>query len=308
MIIRKKNDDMKQFTAIIFVILVITGIFSSGCINTRGTAVQTITAPNQTPAPPQTLAPTQTQTLALFPDEVTQGIEPASDPIVGTWRYYLTDSDGTKILDYRMKFGADGIYAMSYDGRLESRRTDFVVYVSTGTWENSGGNYYTITLQDGTSETYVLNLKAQKLWNAKFTSIIYTPFNGDIEKATTTVLGASQTLAVTRASGAQQTTVASLTTPPPSGSSGGSHLINMTGSGDDVKKFTVAGTGLQVFRFTHDGDSDFMVWLKNSKGKLVALLVSEKGSYSGTTSRQLSAGVYYLEISADGTWSVQISS
>ena len=92
-----------------------------------------------------------------------------------------------------------------------------------------------------------------------------------------------------------------------------SHLLSaspthFSGSGADVKFFTATGTGLRIFTISHTGSGKFAIWLKDSSGKEVALLVNDIGSYSGKESVRLASGSYYLNITADGAWTIDISS
>ena len=92
-----------------------------------------------------------------------------------------------------------------------------------------------------------------------------------------------------------------------------SHLLSsspthFSGSGADVKSFTATGTGLRIFTISHTGSGKFAIWLKDSSGKEVAMLVNDIGSYSGKESVRLASGSYYLNITADGAWTIDISS
>src|SRR5680860_120668 len=54
--------------------------------------------------------------------------------------------------------------------------------------------------------------------------------------------------------------------------------IALSGQGQQASdKFTL-GSGLAVFQLTHNGSSNFGVWLKDSKGQNVELLANEIGS------------------------------
>ena len=88
-------------------------------------------------------------------------------------------------------------------------------------------------------------------------------------------------------------------------SSGQTHL---SGSGDDVRSFTTTGTGLRIFTMSHTGTHNFAVVLKDNGGNYVTLLANEIGSYSGKKSQQLTSGTYYLDITTDGSWTIDISS
>ena len=93
--------------------------------------------------------------------------------------------------------------------------------------------------------------------------------------------------------------------PSSSSSSGQTHL---SGRGDDVRSFTATGSGLRIFTMSHTGTHNFAVVLKDSGGNYVTLLANEIGSYSGKKSERLTTGTYYLDITADGAWTIDISS
>jgi len=50
------------------------------------------------------------------------------------------------------------------------------------------------------------------------------------------------------------------------------------------------------------------VILKDSGGKYVTSLANKIGSYSGKKSEQLTSGIYYLDVTADGSWIIEIAS
>jgi hypothetical protein len=83
--------------------------------------------------------------------------------------------------------------------------------------------------------------------------------------------------------------------------------IALSGQGQQASdKFTLE-SGLAVFQLTHNGSSNFGVWLKDSKGKNVELLANEIGSFNGSKAVGVSAGEYILDVSADGAWTVNIT-
>ncbi len=98
-----------------------------------------------------------------------------------------------------------------------------------------------------------------------------------------------------------------ITQPRPS--SGVKKPINFTGTGDDVPQFMYfKKKGLARFNMSHSGESNFVVWLFNEKGNRVDLLVNEIGNYNGSTSVRIpKKGVYLLDITADGSWSISIN-
>ncbi len=82
----------------------------------------------------------------------------------------------------------------------------------------------------------------------------------------------------------------------------------LIGRGDDVVSFNTTGTGIRVFTINHLGTSgNFAVWLKDSQGNSLSLLVNEIGQYYGKKSYQLKTGKYYLDVSAEGTWTIEIN-
>lgn len=81
----------------------------------------------------------------------------------------------------------------------------------------------------------------------------------------------------------------------------------ITGSGDDVIMLP-AGAKAGLVAATHAGDSNFIVESTTGSGEYVSLLVNEIGSYSGTAAFGIDpwadSSAKYLEITADGPWSV----
>jgi len=83
--------------------------------------------------------------------------------------------------------------------------------------------------------------------------------------------------------------------------------IHLIGHGNDVQPFNTTETGLNTFTLHHTGVSNFAVTLKDKDGKYLSLLVNEIGEYSGKKSETLGAGNYTLEITADGDWTIGIT-
>jgi hypothetical protein len=91
----------------------------------------------------------------------------------------------------------------------------------------------------------------------------------------------------------------------------GSSVIDAThlsGYGNDVRWYNTTETGQKTFSMHHSGDSNFAITLKDADGKYISLLANEIGEYSGKKSERLTAGEYYLEITADGEWTIGITS
>jgi hypothetical protein len=73
---------------------------------------------------------------------------------------------------------------------------------------------------------------------------------------------------------------------------------SLDGQGDDVVVYTGDGG---VATITHDGESNFAIWLYYANGR--DLLVNDIGSYSG---QQLLDDAALLQITADGEWSMEV--
>jgi hypothetical protein len=84
--------------------------------------------------------------------------------------------------------------------------------------------------------------------------------------------------------------------------------IRFSGQGNDGRWYNTTETGLKTFSMHHTGDRNFAITLKDKDGKYISLLVNEIGDYSGKKSERLTAGDYYLDITADGEWTIGITS
>lgn len=91
--------------------------------------------------------------------------------------------------------------------------------------------------------------------------------------------------------------------------------IQLSGHGDDITQSFVLTTGVAIFQMSHVGSSNFAIWLVTQGGVEEELLANEIGSYQGSTlvgvttsySGDVVPGTYYLEVTADGDWTVTIS-
>lgn len=110
----------------------------------------------------------------------------------------------------------------------------------------------------------------------------------------------------------QGTTVLSYDSKQPECGTGGSSSSSndgvISGYGDDVIPLNVQTAGLYIFSMSHSGRSNFIVWVKGGDGYHQDLLVNEIGHYSGKKSTRLEKGKYYVDITADGHWTIQIGS
>ena len=83
--------------------------------------------------------------------------------------------------------------------------------------------------------------------------------------------------------------------------------VHLIGYGSDVRSWNVTEAGQKTFAMHHAGDRNFAITLKDENGKYIALLANEIGEYSGKKSERLSTGIHYLEITADGDWTISIA-
>jgi len=83
--------------------------------------------------------------------------------------------------------------------------------------------------------------------------------------------------------------------------------IALSGTGQEATSKFSLEKGLSIFRMTHDGDSNFGVWLLDGEGEKVDLLVNEIGAFDGSKAVGIKKqGDYILDISADGRWTITI--
>ena len=86
-----------------------------------------------------------------------------------------------------------------------------------------------------------------------------------------------------------------------------SESIKLSGTGQQASPKFGLKEGLAVFRMTHDGTSLFSIRLLDNQGAFVERLVYERGDFDGSKAVGIDeAGVYILDISADGNWTVSI--
>jgi hypothetical protein len=88
----------------------------------------------------------------------------------------------------------------------------------------------------------------------------------------------------------------------------GSKSITLSGTGDDVREFTLYGDGMRIFVMSYSGNHNFAIWVKDAQGDKIDLIANEIGSYSGKKSERMGPGTYYLDVTASGPWTVTITS
>lgn len=94
----------------------------------------------------------------------------------------------------------------------------------------------------------------------------------------------------------------------PSPTTGETPPVSLTGTGDTAAQVLDLQAGSARFNMTHDGDSNFIVWLYDEAGTAEALLANEIGQYDASTVENIpSDGFYFLDIVADGAWTIEVS-
>ncbi len=81
------------------------------------------------------------------------------------------------------------------------------------------------------------------------------------------------------------------------------------GTGDTRQSFTVTESGTRVFAMDYQGEQPFTVELRDSQGTILEILADEPSRYNGIkASDSLQTGTYYLDVTASGPWTIDISS
>ena len=99
----------------------------------------------------------------------------------------------------------------------------------------------------------------------------------------------------------------------PRASSASSVPATITGNGDDVPEPFEIPSGPVQFTMNHEGASNFIVTLYDANGRYVDLLANEVGAYSGSKSVSSggvfgsSPGIHYIDVDADGDWSIEVT-
>lgn len=160
------------------------------------------------------------------------------------------------------------------DGKTQETYSSVPNVFYNGTWMPVGDNTYLVTRDSGEKTIWIHDLSANTISKRDSPSIVFTLYQG---------VGRSAKSA---------------------GSAAGSVAV-LSGTGDQVVPFTATSSGLWVFTLNYSGPSNFIVWLKDSQGKRMAVLANEIGTYSGVKPQKLDAGKYYLNVTASGPWTIQ---
>lgn len=83
--------------------------------------------------------------------------------------------------------------------------------------------------------------------------------------------------------------------------------IQLSGTGQQASQKFDLESGLSLFKMTHVGTSNFSIWLYDSSGQRIELLVNESGNFDGSKAVGITKkGEYILDVSASGKWTVDI--
>ena len=85
--------------------------------------------------------------------------------------------------------------------------------------------------------------------------------------------------------------------------------LTLSGRGQTAPSAFRLNNGIAIFRMSHTGQSNFVIWLfEVSTGDRVDLVVNEIGAFTGSAALSVRrSGIYMIDVSADGDWSVDIS-
>ena len=85
-------------------------------------------------------------------------------------------------------------------------------------------------------------------------------------------------------------------------------VAELSGYGDEATDFIHLESGLARWDYQHDGQSNFIVWLLDSQGNMVAGVANEIGSCEGSSADGVrSGGEFLLDVMADGNWTITLS-
>jgi hypothetical protein len=79
----------------------------------------------------------------------------------------------------------------------------------------------------------------------------------------------------------------------------------ISGSGAKGTHLYHIDSGLKSFKTEYLGEGNFIVWLLNEKGRKIAILANEIGTFSGVKETNIpSSGFYLFDIQAEGKWEI----
>ncbi|MGW3352580.1 hypothetical protein ACWDA3_55605 [Nonomuraea rubra] len=78
--------------------------------------------------------------------------------------------------------------------------------------------------------------------------------------------------------------------------------VNAKGAGMDVLRLATPTRAARRITIRHSGESNFIVWSLDARGRTTKLLANKVGDYRGRV--MLPAGTRYATVEADGVWSI----
>jgi hypothetical protein len=271
---------MKKNIGFFFILLCIAAIFVAGCAKTDGTNA----TPEATPTPQivyvtvlVTPTPAVTPEIPTVEPEIT---ESAMDREVQRDEEFLEYVDGNRIFEgmTALEASSAGSYSINtgYNAapkkeaiRLTELMTDAPLPGSKKMGEYRAALMNALAEMDGTTAGFTRYRDAMQ----------------------TVILAKNAALSEMHALGSSSV-----------------DAMYFKGHGNNVLSFNITETGMKIFTLHHNGDRNFAVTLKNEDGKYISLLANELGDYSGKKTERLAVGKYYFEITADGDWTVGITS
>lgn len=84
--------------------------------------------------------------------------------------------------------------------------------------------------------------------------------------------------------------------------------VEFSGSGQSATEFFSLEAGTTGFRLSHEGQGVFIPSLVRSDGTRVQSIVNESGDFSTRTSVEIKqAGIYLIDVLANGDWEIEVS-
>jgi len=164
----------------------------------------------------------------------------------------------------------------SVDGKTKETYSSVPNVFYNGTWIPAGDNTYLVTRETGENTLWIHDMSTNTIYKKETPGIVYSFYQG------------------TGASTGRLT-----------GSQGNAAILS--GTGDQVVPFYATQSGLWIFTMQYSGESNFIIWIKDEKGKRLSVLANEIGTYSGIKPLKLDTGKYYLDITASGPWTIKAS-
>ncbi len=223
------------------------------------------------------------QFVNLAPDHWTEGIEMLCRAM-GVVPALSESSIPADVARQRTEVDITNVSVLHRLSGVGQQATD-PIQLSAGLWKVSlshhGGGHFAVWLLDSDGERVELLVNKSGLFHG--TKLVKIPRQGTY-------------LCDVSADGPWDVLVA-----PPMELEQMSHIRGGAQAGSDLIRFS---GGLRIFRLRHEGAGHFAVWLLDRRGEHVELLANKPGHFDGSKAVKLVAGVYALDVSADGAWNI----